>query len=584
MNKPLLLSLVAAAILTSNLEAQSMYERFESMELQMKQMSDEITTLKAKEAQDALQEEKKDTPAASTDEEDDEDDTAVASDDDEDENVANDADTDDEADSDDEEDDDEDTIDSRVADLEESVTDLNKHTNGSHLKFNVDYRFAVDNLQYKMAGKDLSGSDKKGNDAFLTNRLWINMSWKATEHLSFTGQLAYNKAFGARSGTGYAPFETFDWITNENAYDGIVRVRSAYFFYKNDNFLGDDTWTFSIGRRPSTNGHLVNLRDDDHAASPMGHSINVEFDGLSAKFAFSELTGIDGMYVKFCAGRGGTNASPKFFSVNPAGNNVLIASGVPYNTKDSDTPDIDLGGLIFVPYDDGQYGIATQYYYANNLIDANFTPNTQNLLGMKTVGGMHSITANFTMNGIGDEWSDFLDDTFFFVSGSMSITDPKADKRMLYGELNFDGSKNATGQSKTGYSIWTGVQVPSLITEDGRWGLEYNHGSQYWRSITYAEDTNIGSKLAVRGDAYEAYFTEPIIEDILSLQVRYTYIDYAYTGSNGFFGGTTGASYKITDLQRAAAGNGQYAQQAAGLASQTPDTAQDIRFYIRYRY
>ena len=584
MNKPLLLSLAAAAILTSNLDAQSMYDRIQSMELQMKQMSTEITTLKAKEAQDALKEEKDttavaskdddeedDTPAASKDEDEEEDDATVASDDEEDENVADDEDTDDEADSadDDEEDDDddEDTIDSRVADLEESVTDLNKHTNGSHLKFNVDYRFAVDNMQYKMA----DGS-KQGNDAFMTNRLWINMNWKATEHLSFTGQLGYNKAFGARSGTGYAPFETFDWITNENAYDGIVRVRSAYFLYKNDNFLGDDVWTFSIGRRPSTNGHLVNLRDDDHAASPMGHSINVEFDGLSAKFAFSELTGIDGMYIKFCAGRGGTNASPMFFSVDPR-TGAPTATEAKYITNKDDTPNIDLGGLIFVPYDDGQYGIATQYYYANNLIDANMVPNNPTtptgflMNGMKTVGGMHSVTANFTMNGIGDEWSDFLDDTFFFVSGAMSITDPKD---------NGNGGMLGSTKSETGYSVWTGLQMPSLITEDGRWGLEYNHGSQYWRSITYGEDTNIGSKLAARGDAYEAYFTEPLIEDILSLQVRYTYIDYKYTGSNGFFGDSTGSPILIQDHM--------YDILGRDYASAVVDKAQDIRFYLRYRY
>ncbi len=555
MNKPLLLSLAAAAILTSNLDAQSMYERIQSMELQMKQMNDEITTLKAKDAQAAVEEEDEKAPVA-VDSEDEDDEDTVATDSDE---------EDDSADASEEDDDDEETVEDRLVDLEESVTDLNKNTNGSHLKLGVDYRFAVDNLQYKMA----DGS-KEGNDAFLTNRLWINMNWKATDNLSFTGQLAYNKAFGARSGwgTNYPGFETFDWISNENAYDDVVRVRSAYFFYKNDTFMGTNIpWTFSIGRRPSTNGHLVNLRDDDNAASPMGHTINVEFDGLSSKFALEDLTGIDGMYVKFCAGRGGTNAGPKFFSVNTQTGAISSTSAQYATTTTNDVPDIDLGGLIFVPYNDGQYGIATQYYYANNLIDANVdlttNPGTAYLKGMKTVGGMHSITANFTMNGIGDEWSDFLDDTFFFASGAMSITDPKD---------NGNGGMLGSTKSQTGYSAWVGLQIPSLMTEEGRWGVEYNKGSAYWRSITYAEDTNIGSKLAARGDAYEAYFTEPLIEDILTLQVRYTYIDYKYTGSNGFFGDTTGKPILIKSLTP---------QTGSSFAV---DTAQDIRFYIRYRY
>ena len=76
--------------------------------------------------------------------------------------------------------------------------------------------------------------------------------------------------------------------------------------------------------------------------------------------------------------------------------------------------------------------------------------------------------------------------------------------------------------AKTGSSYWVGLQVPSLITDYGRWGVEFNHGDKYWRSITYAEDTNIGSKVAARGNAFEVYMTEPLHEDMLSFQIRYT--------------------------------------------------------------
>ena len=462
---------------------------------------------------------------------------------------------------------------------EESIMDLNSRTGGNALKFGVDFRSAVENLHYKMAGKAYNsdtnaydGDDTQGNDALLTNRFWLNMDWKATENLSFTGQLAYNKAFGHRSGfgNGYAGFETFDWITNENAYDDTVRVRSAYFFYRNDTFLGTDIpWTFSIGRRPSTNGHLINLRDDDKAASPIGHNINVEFDGLSSKFSFDELLGIDGMYIKFCAGRGGSNANAKFFTIDPDQHTPSISA--PYASGEiehGNVSDIDLVGLIFTPYSNGQYSIKTQYYYANNLIDASFDPNTMVYKGMVSVGGMHALTAHFKIDGIGDGWSDFLDDTTFFVSGAWSKTNPKDgvnDQGML-------GSKD----SKTGSSYWVGAQFPSLISDGGRWGIEYNHGDKYWRSITYAEDTNIGSKVAARGSAYEAYITEPLHEDILSLQIRYTYIDYDYTGSNGFFGSNTGTPYDIEDIK-----NGLY---GPAMAAMTVDTAQDIRAYIRYRF
>ena len=538
MNKPLLLSLAAAMLLGSNLNAESMYDRIQAMELEMNKMKQELTTLKAEKADSEEDEEESDVTA------DDEESDATADEESEDE----DADSDEEGD-DEEEEDEEMDVEEEIRDMQEEITELNKATNGNKLKFGVDYRFTLENLNYEMAD-----GTKAKNDAFMTNRFWMNMSWAATKNLSFKGQLAYNKAFGQRSGANMmnAPYDTFDWIANENAYDDVMRLRSAYFLYKDSEFLGTDIpWTFSIGRRPSTNGHLINLRDDDQEASPLGHSINVEFDGLSAKFGLENLTGIDGMYVKLCAGRAMSNAAPKFTTT-------------PYtsvNEVDGANPDIDLIGLLFTLYDNGHYSINSQYFYANNLID--MVDPTNPLSGFDTVGGIHNFTANLTMNGIGDEWSDFLDDSIFFVSGAVSISDPDSDKKM------FDMSV-ADGESATGYSAWVGLQVPSLISEDGRWGVEYNYGTEFWRSMTYGEDTNIGSKMATRGHAYEAYFTEYLVEDILSLQIRYTYIDYEYTGSNGFFGATTGASYEISENM--------------GNAGSIVDTAQDIRFYLRYKY
>jgi len=511
MKTPLILS-VAAALLCSALQADATSDRMEAMETQIKALQAELAAMKAAKADVNASEKEAETQE-------------------------------------------------RLGDLEEQVSTINRNTAGSHLKFGIDFRTAVDNLHYEMA----DGS-KENNDAFMTNRLWLNMEWLATKHISFTGQLAYNKAYGYRSGFGgYPGFETFDWITNENAYDDVVRVRHAYFFYRNDTFLGADVpWTFSIGRRPSTNGHLINYRDDDRSASPMGHNINVEFDGMSAKFGFEEVTGIEGMYVKFCAGRGGTNANAKFFTVNLENNNTIGVSA-PYATNNADIPNIDLAGLIFVPYDDGQYSLNTQYYYAAHLIDASVTPTPNGYVfnGMDDVGNIHAITANFIINGIGNGWSDFLDDTLFFASGAWSITEPKKNGQGMLGSPD----------SKTGSSFWVGLQTPTGFSEQGRFGLEFNHGDKYWRSITYAEDTNIGSKVAARGNAFEAYYTDYLIEDVFSFQLRYTYIDYDYTGSNGFFGSSTGTPLKIADIAP-----------TNPLAAMTVNTAQDIRFYLRYRY
>ncbi len=532
-----------------SLQAQSLYEQFLQMETKMKQLESEVKELKTQNEQleKALKSENEQKTNAK----------GTAS------SVKTNSDSQEE------------DINEVVADLEESVEELSIATGNNHLKFNVDYRFAIDNLQYKMAEKDpLTNDDTKKNDALFTNRLWLNLSWAATRNLSFKGQLAYQKAFGHRDAGGMAPLEDFDWIASENPYDGKVRVKNAYFFYHDTHFIATPvSWTFSIGRRPSTNGHLINFRDDDQSASPNGHSINVEFDGLSAKFGFEEW--VPGMYVKFCAGRGLSNASSKFFAIKQDGN---VSFNPPYVENPDSLPNIDLGGLIFEPYSDGQYTFLTQYYYAKNLIDAKMSANQ--FKGFEPVGNLHSFTASFIADGIGDGWTDYLDDTTFFISAAMSKTDPNKGEDMFHSRFDADYARKK-GQSETGYSAWVGLSMPSLISEEGKWGIEYNWGSRYWRSITYAEDTLIGSKVAARGSAYEIYFTEPLVEDMLSLQLRYTYIDYDYAGSDGFFGETTGGAHDIAKLQAAAAAGDKTAQE---YARNIVDTAQDIRFYIRYRY
>ena len=577
-----LFAIVLSLFATTSLHAETMYDKFLKMEMKMKQLESEVSDLKAQNEQlakelqtkkedDEEEEDEKQTPQNSSVAKSNADDEE-ADEDEEDGKVAS-ADDSEEEEDDDEEDEEEDPKEV-LADLQESVEELSKATGNNHLKFNIDYRFAVDNLQYKMAAKNSqTNSDKKKNDALLTNRLWLNMSWAATENLSFKGQLAYQKAFGARSYSGYTPLDEFDWVVAENPYDGKIRVKNAYFFYHDTQFVGTPiSWTFSIGRRPSTNGHLINYRDDDQPASPNGHSINVEFDGLSAKFGFEEW--VEGMYIKFCAGRGLTNASSKFFATSSDGNMTL---NPPYADDSNALPNIDLAGFIFEPYSDGQYTFTTQYYYAANLIDL---ANAMQFQGFDTVGDMHSFTASFIADGIGDGWADYLDDTVFFVSGAMSVSEPDKGKDMFHSVLDSDYATKK-GKSETGYSFWAGLNMPSLISDEGKWGIEYNWGSRYWRSITYAEDTLVGSKVAARGSAYEIYFTEPLVEDILSLQLRYTYIDYDYTGSNGFFGDSSGAAHNIAKIKAAATAGDATAQ---AYAQNIVDKAQDIRFYIRYRY
>ncbi len=413
------------------------------------------------------------------------------------------------------------------------INKVKAHDAADNIKWNVDLRTSIDTINYDMA----DGSERS-NDALMTTRLWLNMAYAPDSQNIFKGQLSYNKAFGADLGNSRGwGMDTFDWITNEALTGNSLKVRQAYWLYLGENAFGADIpWTLSVGRRPSTTGFLSSLREDDKAQSPLGHNIDVEFDGASSLFNLSNVTGISGMSFKICTGQGSTNARPMF------------SADTRYDEDTAVLDDVKLVGFIFVPYDDGQYQLKTNVFRAFDL------PGMNAAGAMTTRGNMDGAAVSLLVDGLVED--TMFEETKLFASFAWSKTDPDSTQSML-------GSTD----SETGTSYWVGVQQPLL---GGNFGLEYNHGDKYWRSFTYAEDTMIGSKLAARGDAIEAYYTYQLNE-ALSTQIRYTQIDYDYTGSNGFFGD------QGTPMTMAQA-------KAAGMGAMVVEKAQDIRFYIRYRF
>jgi hypothetical protein len=501
------------------------------------------------------------------------------------------------------------SLESELSDIKTKLKKQNKkinkikaHDSGDNIKWGVDLRTGMDNINY-----DLANGTSQGKSDLMSLRLWLNMAYAPDTHNVFKAQLSMNKAFGADfaspNNRTFSLGGQFDWTGNEALTDNSLKVRQAYWLYLGDSAFGANIpWTFSLGRRPSTGGFLANLREDDGAQSPLGHLINVEFDGLSSKLDLSNVTGVPGMSIKLCMGKGSQNATP------------LFATATSY-AEGNQIDDVDLAGFIFEPYNDGQFVVKTTLYRGFDVPGQNPIPtlggsNPRNpSLSLTpspfvTTGDMDGAGISVLIDGLGED--GFLADAKLFGSFAWTKSNPNATGGGMLGST----------ESQTGTSYWIGAQLP--VTDKGVFGLEFNHGSEYWRPFTYSEDTMIGSKLATRGDAFEAYFTYQLT-DALSAQVRYTKIDYDYTGSNGFFGNFSGASNKISDIKDGAAafsqlggsvdGSGAHnigvvtgnlmasgmpqgqAQQTAGalagaalFAPNVVEAAQDFRFYLRYRF
>lgn len=431
--------------------------------------------------------------------------------------------------------------------LKAQMNEIKAHDAGDNIKWTVDLRTAYDVVDYK-----LNGSSQ--DNGIWTNKLILGMASQPADNLVFRGSLGAYKAFGQNNMSSSSMFQSFDWYGTQKPSDSAIKLREAYFIYTGD--MGDVHYAASFGRRPSVDGFLTNLRaGNEDPASPIGHNINMEFDGASFKFDLDKVTGISGMYLKLCLGRGFSETTGSYSMNGSGGFN-------PSYTEDGDTPNMDLAGLIWQIYDNGQYKIMANYFQGWNMMDINpITYGMTRDIVFSDVGDLTGGALSLQVNGIGDGISDFLDDSIFFLSYAFSKTDPNdVSKAWPVGYNGMLGNND----SETGSSIYTGVQVPGIM-KGQRLGLEYNHGSKYWRSFTYGEDTLVGSKLAARGDAYEIYYILPIVGKNLTAQLSYIYIDYDYTGSDTFFGWT---------------GTPQDVDTTAGAVK----TAQNVRASLRYRY
>ncbi|AKF25763.1 hypothetical protein YH65_10455 [Sulfurovum lithotrophicum] len=447
----------------------------------------------------------------------------------------------------------------QIDQLKAKTGKINAQSANDNIKWGVDFRTAYDNINY-----DMASGNSYGNDSLLSMRLWLNMAYAPDTHNVFKGQLSMNKAFGASfDNPMLRPFDSFDWTSNEALRDNTLHVRQAYWLYLGDKAFGADIpWTFSIGRRPSTNGFLANLSQDDAAQSPLAHVINVEFDGLSSKLDLSNVTGVPGMSFKVCLGYGSTNAVP------------LIGTSTPNaDVEMNGMEDIKLGGFIFEPYNDGQFIVKTTWYRAFDLPDINLDGFGNWNGTMSQVGDMDGAAISVLVDGITED--GYFADAKVFASLAWSKTRPNGNTVTVPNGMG--GTINAPGMlgsmdNETGTSWWVGAYLPvGEGSEYGTLGLEFNHGSEHWRPFTYAEDTMIGSKLAARGDAWEVNYTYQINE-AMSFQARYVAIDYDYSGSNGFFGSSSGNPLTMDQAVM------------YGMGDMVADKAQDFRAYLRYRF
>ncbi|MEN8303512.1 MAG: DUF3373 family protein [Campylobacterota bacterium] len=412
-----------------------------------------------------------------------------------------------------------------------SLSGVKKATGGDNIKFGLDFRNAVDVIEYK---NNDTGAVAK-NDSLLTSRLYLTMAAAPMKGLMFKGKLAIYSTWGSHLYVTDAPLK--DWSASSKAADTVMRIKEAYFVYSNS--IGEQPISFSIGRRPSTNGFLANYRENEpNSGSPLAHITNMEVNAAMVKLSWDRF--IEGAYTKLVYGRAHSGEMEGVYGDDSA-------ARFPYADLDTSAEDesVDFFVMPGDAYNNGQYQVMYQWAHIFNTKGQNVSTATKKV----AAGTADLFSVGLKVEGIGDEISDFLDETTVFASAAYTKYNADSGYQILGNE----------GGSESGQSIWVGAIIPDGLTDSGKFGFEYNHGSKYWTPMTWAEDTAIGSKVAVRGDAYEAYWNFDLFGvKYLPSQIRYTYAQHDYTPNINCAGWEEPIAADIT--------------------------AQDIRLAVSYRY
>jgi hypothetical protein len=343
----------------------------------------------------------------------------------------------------------------------------------------------------------------------------------------------------------------------------MLRVERAYFDW---NHINGSNFYLSIGRRPSTYGPPSQFRENEmRGGTPSGHLVHFNFDGITAGYKLSALTGIEGQTIRFCYGQGFESQ---------------FGNGELFNTNDFSTEDTHLGGINFDILNSGKNFLQLTAFGAVDVVDGFkgtfafpsqlmplFAPtinqDAQNFPNMNFMVRYQptTVVGDMLLGGLGyvREQDNGVN---YFASLGWTQLRPNG-KAGLFGGMGSDNlyqiaavdttgdgtsdtlvpmptNKVVDASNQDGYGVYVGVQVPS---PGGKFGLEYNYGSEYWTPFTQAQDDIIGSKLATRGHVGEAYYIFDINPNMF-LKVGGLYYDYEYTGS----GSPIGAPQKVDDV------------------------------------
>lgn len=400
-----------------------------------------------------------------------------------------------------------------VKDIYDGMDEIETRQLQNRINFGTELRTRVDS--YKVKNYPYDG-DRINDSNNWTNRFRINMDATITESLSFHGRLAMFKNWGD---------------SDDGTASGLVNDSNRVHVPGTSNLWVDRAYVdwvpegmpiplaITIGRQPSTEGPSFEFKENRLRQSTYSALLfNGESDGIVATLGLERYTGLAETGLRF--------GYSKLYHSDDENNS---GNAFPF-LDDHETIDSNVFGLVFESELPGLPGSLGVLSYAEALelplwilgpvqnVEAGIPPNVN-------LGDMSFWGAHFQVRNVMDSDTDL----FFSYGGNRS--NPNGVAVFPYGLLSAEGQ-----EAHTGSSVYVGFRYTFPFEQFNRpkVGVEFNHGSRYWFSMTMGT-ADLFNKLATRGDVVDFYYIQPV-NQYLFFRAGYMHVAYDYTGSGWYCG------------------------------------------------
>jgi hypothetical protein len=358
------------------------------------------------------------------------------------------------------------------------------------------------------------------NSIYYTSRLRLGFKADIAPDWDFAGRLSMYKAWGDSTAVqvfnGQATSMNIDGTTTRVPNSDILRVERAYFTWKN---MFNLPMYLSIGRRPSTDGPPLNLRQGElRGGTPMGLTVDYQFDGITWGYHLG-----DHDTFRLCYGVGFESGFGQAAELKSPADRLK---------------DVHMGGINWDIWSDDSMLVQSTIMRAFDVTDGfnGAVVMPANPITGETVNApvimRYSPSANLgdiDLAGVLLQRKDGPLNWFINYAYMKSHPNPVTTP---FGGLFSDPFE--TPKARSGSSVYAGVRY-DFNGDNSMLGLEYNHGSKYWFNFAQGADDILAPKLSARGDVFEGYFIHKMHKNVL-WKLDYMHYAYDYSGSGWHVG------------------------------------------------